>query len=150
MTNQSNENQIKVHIQNLNQNLPKQEENKTQEKKEETKSNKLEINMEPMDFIGDIGTKLVSTRDLEDTISSLFSVIFYDYNGCKILVNDGSNPIITNTMPRGELYVNIYFKDRGMPTDDKVGMIKNIIARGSGPEKADLTSRVMRISGRNN
>jgi hypothetical protein len=95
-------------------------------------------------FDGDMKTNIVSSIDMAEIVSSLFAPAFSDYYGCKIRIHDGSNPAVMNHMPYGALYVELYFKDRGEPTE---GAWKNIRVRGSDNTRTDLGARFFRVNG---
>ena len=105
-------------------------------------------------FEGDMKTNLVSSIEMAEIVSSLFSPAFADYYGCNIRINDGSNPVALATVPNGAIYVDIYFKDRGRNTGKS---IKNLELRGQvkkdNEEKKDgnnLAARFMAVNATNN
>ena len=98
-------------------------------------------------FDGDMKMNIVSTIDLCDIISSLFAPIFNDYYGCKIRINDGhALPYVDLSIPRGAMFVDIFFKDQPMSSED--GSVKNISLRGTNKEAGtDLGSRFLKVNG---
>ena len=82
-------------------------------------------------FEGDMKTNLVSSIEMAEIVSSLFSPAFADYYGCNIRINNGNttgvNPIVVNSLPLGAIYVDVYFKDRGRNSSKA---IKNLELRG--------------------
>lgn len=100
-------------------------------------------------FEGDMKTNIISTMDMADIISSLFSPVFSDYCGCRICVNDGKAvPAIRDSMPIGTLYVDLFFKDQG---EASKGMWKNINLTGTndnGHARTDLGYRFQMVNGR--
>lgn len=84
-------------------------------------------------FEGDMKTNLVSTIDMADIVSSLFSSAFADYQGCDIRINNGQNPVLFNNspVPKYGIYVTLYFKDHGSSNKP----IKNLKRRGVAEPK---------------
>lgn len=101
-------------------------------KTETTKKEKMTIDVvDHIHFEGDMKTNLLSSIDMAEIVSSLFSNAFADYYGCNVRMNTGNtatvNPVIANTLPIGAIYVDIYFKDRG---NVNTNAIKNLKLRG--------------------
>lgn len=104
--------------------------------------------VEHPEFKGDMKTNIVTSIEMADIVSSLFAPAFPDYYGCRICVNNGSDPIVSPTLPYGALYVDLFFKDNGPAPE---GIKKNIVPRGSNNEgKTDIGSRFARVNGSNN
>lgn len=112
-----------------------------------TEKAKIEV-LKHMEFEGDMKTNIISSIDMAEIVSQLFTPAFSDYYGCNVRINDGrANPIITNSMPIGSIYVDLYFKDQGEAAD---GTFKNIRLRGSNNSengKMDLGARYFRVNG---
>lgn len=103
-------------------------------KTETTKKEKTVIEVEEhVHFDGDMKTNLISTVDMADIVSSLFSSAFADYYGCDIRFNNGENASAYNNpmIPKYQIYVNLYFKDRGISNKP----IKNLKRRGMAEPK---------------
>lgn len=97
-------------------------------------------------FEGDMKTKLVSSIEMAEIVSSLFGAAFADYYGCKICINDGSNRILFETNPANSIYVELYFKDRG---NNHGGKIKNLKLRGqvnANEGENNMAARVRAVS----
>lgn len=96
-------------------------------KAETVKQEKIRIEvMEHTKFEGDMKTNLVSSIEMAETINSLFGPAFTDYHGCVVRINNGDNPIVTQSMPYGTIYVDLYFKEKNFSNKG----IKNLTRRG--------------------
>lgn len=113
--------------------------------KQETKKKATFDVVDHPPFPGDMKTCITTTIDLTQTVSKLFAPAFPDYVGCNILMNDGSRPVIAQTMPYGTVYVNLFFKDNGEAPE---GMKKNIILSGSSDDNRSIGDRIVAMSGR--
>lgn len=104
---------------------------------------------EPKKFEGDMKTNIISSIEMADIISSLFSSVFNDYYGCNVRVNDGhASPVVTNSLPYGAIYVDLYFKDQ--PAQEN--LLKNIEpyakdAEGKPKDPNSLGARFTRMNG---
>lgn len=108
---------------------------------ETTKKQKTTIDVvDNVPFEGDLKTKLVSSAEMADIVSSLFGATFADYHGCKICINNGQNNI--ETVPVNAVYVELYFKYRPTTSD----RIKNLKLRGQAePNESGKVSMVDRV-----
>lgn len=110
-----------------------------EKKKEETKS--VTIDIEPIKFDPNIESCFMNTVEISELIDEVFSGIFKDYAGCKILLNDGKDPVVFNDIPYGALYVSIYFKPNAGN-----GQVVAIKSRSIGRGNSRYES-LMRMSG---
>lgn len=102
--------------------------NATVQKTEKSKSTIL-ISEHPV-FAGGTKSVLMNTVEAAELISQLFGSVFSDYYGCKVVLQTGapspqSSVGTMNTVPAGALYVNLYFKDMGKPTDGRLKVLIN-------------------------
>lgn len=114
-------------------------------KAETTKKEKTTIEVaEHTAFEGDMKTNLVSSIEMAEVVSSLFGAAFADYYGCKICINNSSNPAVVEAIPLGSIYVELYFKDRG---NNNRG-IKNLRLRGQVDTQSsnNMAARVRAVS----
>ena len=82
---------------------------------------------EPLDFDGSLKTKIISTMELCEIISSLFGPSLFEYCGCKIELNVGKAlPEVANSFMYGAPYVDIYLKYKG---EEETNLIKALNSR---------------------
>lgn len=109
-------------------------------KPEDAKPAKIKVD-ELLKFNGGLDTVITDSIELADLVSSLFGGIMHDYYGCKICVNDGrANPIVAQTIPRGTLYVDLYFKYNANDASNRmrnIELLSNINKKAIEP-KADI------------
>ena len=117
-----------------------------------TNEEKIEIIIDDHpEFEGNLKTMILSSSDMCEKVSALFASFFYDYAGCKVRVNDGrANPVVANSIPYGNIYVDLYFKDMGK-VPEGCNIIKNITPIGGSSDKKEekdsLLARYMRVNG---
>lgn len=102
-------------------------------------------------FEGGMKTNITSSIEMADRVSSVFGAL-PDYYGCKIRINNGyALPSVAHSMPQGEVYVDLYFKDnRSVSPDDESKSIRLISETDDGKPKNDLGSRLLKMSGARN
>ncbi len=119
------------------------------EEKEEGKKTKTKIVVtQHPTFAGGLKTDLTSSIALAETIGMMLSAVMDDYYGCRIRVNDNSYEaasVISNIVPRGAMYVEIYLKDSGSK-----GSHKNLISNSpsaDGDKKRSMSDRYRSLVG---
>lgn len=120
------------------------------EKNAEVKNDKTRIVVKDHPaFTGGLKTDLTSSIALAETIGMMLSEVMDDYYGCRIRVNDGNyEPAssISNVVPRGAMYVEIYLKDSGRTKSVHKNLISNLHADANG-EKATMSDRFKSVTG---
>ena len=73
-------------------------------------------------FEGNLNTNIIASTKMEEKVNHFFkSLLGADYEGCRLSVNDGRNPIVFNELQQGAIYVTLFFADRIPYTCDTSG-----------------------------
>jgi len=99
---------------------------------------KLNLDLEPVDFNGTTKTAIISTVDLASEINSIFRPIFSDYEGSTVIAD-----IYT-----GQLHLSLYFKDKGTPGKDQLKNLSNVL-QDPNNRNVSAIERIQRFNTRN-
>ena len=114
-----------------------------------TKEESAAINVtKPLKFDGSLKTKIISTMELCETISSLLGPAIYEYVGCKIELNVGKAlPEVANSFMYGAPYVDIYLRYRGEDKTEKIKALNSRVPVGNNDDKnVSIAERFARVN----
>ena len=102
----------------------------------------------PLEFDGSLKTKIISTMELCETISSLLGPSIYEYVGCKIELNVGKAlPEVANSFMYGAPYVDIYLRYRGEDNTEKIKALNSRVPVGNKDDKnISIAERFARVN----
>ncbi|MGL5330976.1 MAG: hypothetical protein ACRDD7_17065 [Peptostreptococcaceae bacterium] len=95
----------------------------------------LRLNVEPVPFDGILKSKLTTTFDVSKLINGMLRPTFVDYEGCIVIPDN-----------YGQLQCQLFFKDKGNATDDKVKALSPVTERVKG---TGMASRINKLNLRN-
>lgn len=95
------------------------------------------VNIERCEMDGLTKSKLITTKELSNTVNKVFRGTFPEYEGCRIFVNGAS--VITE----------VFFSERGKDTDYSGGKIQLLVRKDQQAKQKDMANVIATYNQRN-